>query len=93
MIEICILIDCIVFGLRVYYYQRAIGNKKIESVFFSLNRIISLEYLLPIKEKDNDSKEVIKWKKSSNLYLNLFYISIAFTFILVALKIKTDLSR
>ena len=92
MIEICILIDCIAFGLRVYYYQRAVGNKKMESVFFSLNRLISLEYLLPIKEKDNDSNEVTRWKKNSNLYLNLFYMSMVFTFFFVAIRIKNDFS-
>jgi len=90
MLEICILVDCIVFGLRVYYYQRATGNKEMESVLFSLNRIVSLEYLLPLRENENDSIEVAKWKKKSNMFLNLFCISIISTFLLVGLRMRNN---
>ena len=33
---------------------------------------ISFEYLLPIKENENDSIEVSNWKKKSNMFLNFF---------------------
>jgi hypothetical protein len=93
MLEICILVDCIVFGLRVYYYQRASGYKEMASIFSSFNRFFSFEYLLPMREIESDSTEVANWKRKSNMFLNLFYISLVFTFILVGLKIKNVLGR
>ena len=76
----------IIFLTHVYYHDLSTPKENKSTAFFSLGRrYFSFNYALPLSFNENDSKEIVKYKKISNNLLYIFYglLTLAFIYILV----------
>jgi len=74
MLVILIFLSLICLFLRVFYYERSLGEGVTNSLLSLTTKMFSFRYLLPIKSDGDKSKEALGYQKRAGLFLTLFYV-------------------
>lgn len=82
-----VVIDIFIFFLRVYYLDRSLGKGIVESLFGLGRRFFSVKYLFYTEINESLSTAEKSTLRKSNLFLTLFYTSMAVTFLSILIMI------